>query len=249
MAIAEAALAARFNRPGHPIIDHHTYALASDGDLMEGVVLRGGFPGRSSGPGQAHRALRRQPRVHRRQHGPGLYGRPGGPLCRVRLAHRRGGDRQRHRRPGQAIHNARAETERPSFIGCARTSVTAVPTNRTWPPPTASRWARKRCGWPRRTSAGHWSPRSTSPTRPWTIFSKALDRGDQLQDEWNARFRGVCRKTYPRLAAEFSRFIERRASRALGEGPAGIQRGRWAAGHAQRERRGAQRHCRGICPS
>ncbi|HUH90550.1 MAG TPA: transketolase [Lysobacter sp.] len=38
MAIAEAQLAARYNRPGHPIIDHHTWALVSDGDLMEGVA-------------------------------------------------------------------------------------------------------------------------------------------------------------------------------------------------------------------
>lgn len=38
MAIAEAHLAARFNRDGHRIIDHYTYALVSDGDLMEGVA-------------------------------------------------------------------------------------------------------------------------------------------------------------------------------------------------------------------
>lgn len=38
MAIAEAHLAARFNRPGYPIVDHYTYVLASDGDLMEGVA-------------------------------------------------------------------------------------------------------------------------------------------------------------------------------------------------------------------
>jgi len=37
MAIAEAQLAALFNRPGQAIIDHYTYFLASDGDLMEGV--------------------------------------------------------------------------------------------------------------------------------------------------------------------------------------------------------------------
>ncbi len=37
MAIAEAHLAARFNRPGYPIVDHHTYVLVSDGDLMEGI--------------------------------------------------------------------------------------------------------------------------------------------------------------------------------------------------------------------
>jgi transketolase len=37
MALAEAHLAARFNRPGFEVIDHHTYVIASDGDLMEGV--------------------------------------------------------------------------------------------------------------------------------------------------------------------------------------------------------------------
>ncbi len=37
MAIAERALAARFNRPGHEIVDHRTFAIVSDGDLMEGI--------------------------------------------------------------------------------------------------------------------------------------------------------------------------------------------------------------------
>jgi transketolase len=37
MAIAERFLAATFNRPGFPIFDHFTYAIVSDGDLMEGV--------------------------------------------------------------------------------------------------------------------------------------------------------------------------------------------------------------------
>ena len=38
MAIAERMLAARFNRPGQTIVDHRTYALVSDGDLMEGIA-------------------------------------------------------------------------------------------------------------------------------------------------------------------------------------------------------------------
>lgn len=37
MAIAERWLAARFNRPGFEIVNHFTYVIASDGDLMEGV--------------------------------------------------------------------------------------------------------------------------------------------------------------------------------------------------------------------
>ena len=38
MAIAEAHLAARYNRPGHTVVDHRTWVIASDGDLMEGVA-------------------------------------------------------------------------------------------------------------------------------------------------------------------------------------------------------------------
>ena len=37
MAMAEQFLAARFNRPGHDLIDHKVWVIASDGDLMEGV--------------------------------------------------------------------------------------------------------------------------------------------------------------------------------------------------------------------
>jgi transketolase len=37
MAIAEAHLAAEFNRPGHAIVDHRTWVVCSDGDLMEGL--------------------------------------------------------------------------------------------------------------------------------------------------------------------------------------------------------------------
>ncbi len=37
MAIAEAHLSSKFNRTGHYTVDHHTYFIASDGDLMEGI--------------------------------------------------------------------------------------------------------------------------------------------------------------------------------------------------------------------
>jgi len=37
LALAERMLAARFNEPGHEVIDHHTFTIAGDGDLQEGV--------------------------------------------------------------------------------------------------------------------------------------------------------------------------------------------------------------------
>ena len=42
MALAERSLAATFNRPGHTIIDHHTYAFLGDGCMMEGISHEAG---------------------------------------------------------------------------------------------------------------------------------------------------------------------------------------------------------------
>ncbi|MDP7038647.1 MAG: transketolase, partial [Myxococcota bacterium] len=42
MAMAERRLAHLFNRPGYDLIDHHTYAFVSDGDLMEGIASEAG---------------------------------------------------------------------------------------------------------------------------------------------------------------------------------------------------------------
>ena len=38
LALAERVMAARYNRPGHEVVDHRTWVIASDGDLMEGVA-------------------------------------------------------------------------------------------------------------------------------------------------------------------------------------------------------------------
>ena len=38
MAMAERFLAERFNKPDYPVVDHFTYAIVSDGDLMEGIA-------------------------------------------------------------------------------------------------------------------------------------------------------------------------------------------------------------------
>ncbi len=73
MAIAEAHLAARFNRPGHRIVDHHTYVLASDGDLMEGVTAEAASLAGHLAARQADRPLRRQPHLARRHDRPDVH--------------------------------------------------------------------------------------------------------------------------------------------------------------------------------
>ena len=85
MAIAEAALAAGFNRPGHQIVDHYTYVLASGGDLEEGISSEAGSMA-------GHLRLGKLIVLYANNHitiegntGIGLHGRPPGSFRRVRL--------------------------------------------------------------------------------------------------------------------------------------------------------------------
>jgi len=66
MALAEKLLAAEFNRPGHTIVDHHTYAFVGDGCLMEGISHEACALAGTLETEQAHRDLRRQRHLHRR---------------------------------------------------------------------------------------------------------------------------------------------------------------------------------------
>src|SRR4030066_596470 len=52
MAIAEAHLAAEFNRPGFEVVNHHVYGIVTDGDLMEGVASEAGSLGGYLGLGK-----------------------------------------------------------------------------------------------------------------------------------------------------------------------------------------------------
>ena len=60
MAAAERHLAARYNKPGLDIVDHFTYVMCGDGDLMEGVSHEACFIRRHAGPGEADSSVRRQ---------------------------------------------------------------------------------------------------------------------------------------------------------------------------------------------
>ena len=124
MAIAERFLAARYNRPGHEIVNHRTFCLVGDGDLMEGISSRGGVAGRAPEARQARVSLRRQPRLARRSDLAVLHrGRPAA-LRGLRLAGAARRERQheprRHRRGDPngrlagrpADHHRRADDDR-----------------------------------------------------------------------------------------------------------------------------------------
>ena len=82
MAIAEAHLAATF---GNDVVDHRTYVLASDGDLMEGISQEAIALAGPSEAEQADRAVRRQRHLDRRAAVARRLGRPGEALRSRRL--------------------------------------------------------------------------------------------------------------------------------------------------------------------
>jgi hypothetical protein len=102
-ALAERMLAAQFNRPEYPIVDHYTWVFAGDGCMMEGLLA-----GRNAQARQADCVLRQQWHLDRWR-GAGLVWRRHAAALRVvrlaRAARRRHGrhrDRARHsRRPGR----------------------------------------------------------------------------------------------------------------------------------------------------
>jgi transketolase len=109
MALAEKLLAAEFNRPGHEIVDHHTYVFLGDGCLMEGISHEACSLAGTLGPGQADRVLRRQRHFHRRPRRGLVHRRHAEALRSLRLA---GDPRRRRPRPDaieRAILAAKAE--------------------------------------------------------------------------------------------------------------------------------------------
>lgn len=56
-ALAESYLAAKFNRPGFPVVDHYTYAMCGDGCMMEGHRRGSRVPGGNAQAGQADCAV------------------------------------------------------------------------------------------------------------------------------------------------------------------------------------------------
>ena len=90
LAIAEAWLAARYNRPGHKIVDHYTYAICGDGDLMEGISQEAASLAGHLQSGKTHLPVRPESHFPRRSHRNRFYRERGKTLRSVWLAHARG---------------------------------------------------------------------------------------------------------------------------------------------------------------
>jgi len=208
MAIAERHLAARFNRPGHTVVDHHTYVLCSDGDLMEGVAAEAlslaGHLGLGklialyddnlvSLAGQA--ALSFSEDVPRRLDALGWHTQvvtDGNDLDAV----------------DRALRAARAEAARPSFIAIRTVIGYGAPkkagTHEAHGEPLGDeelRGAKRALGWPL-------EPMFHLPEPALAHFREARARGAAAQAEWQARF-AAWRQMFPALAAEWDQGLAR----------------------------------------
>lgn len=213
MAIAERHLAARFNRPGFPLVDHWTYAIASDGDLMEGVASEAASLAGHLGLGklvvlyddnritiEGDTALAFSEDVEARFAAYGwqtLGVEDGNDLAAV----------------ATALEAARADTARPALIrvrthigfGSPGKQDTADAHGAPLGPDEARR-AKENLDWPL-------EPAFHVPTQAREPYLRAAEAGRRARQAWDALFPPY-RKAHPELAAEW----ERRMAGRLPEG-------------------------------
>jgi transketolase len=204
MAIAERALAHRFNRPGHTIVDHRTYAIVSDGDLMEGVS---GEAGSLAGHLRLGKLIYLYDCNHISLDGPtslafstedvgkryAAYG--------WQVLHVPRGDTDLAA-IGEAISAAEADTSRPSLIVVETTIGYGAPnkqgTSGAHGSPLGAEevaLAKKALGWD--PSRSFYLPEAAL-----AHFRSAVERGRALQEEWARRF-AEWAKAHPDLASEW----------------------------------------------
>ncbi len=203
MALTERILAAEFNRPGFELVDHHTYAIVSDGDLMEGISHESASMAGHLGLGkliylyddnhitiEGDTALTFSEDIPQRFEAYGWY---------VQAV-----DGHERATVSDAIRRAQAETERPSLIIC-RTHIGYGSPNKQ---DTA-----KVHGEPlgvdevRRTKeALAWPPDAhfLIPDEVSAHFRTAVERGARAQGEWETLFERY-ETAHPDLAAEWKR--------------------------------------------
>ena len=205
LALAERMLAARFNREGHEIFDHFTYALASDGDLMEGVS-------HEACALAAHLALGKLVVLYDDNHisidgptslsfsedVPARFAAYGWHVARV--------DGHDAGAVSAAIAAAKAETGRPSLVAC-RTHIGFGSPNRQDTSkahgeplgPDEIRLTKERLGWPV-------DAQFLVPDEVRAFFGAVAEKGAKAEDGWNARL-AAYRAAHPDLAAQLDLFL------------------------------------------
>ena len=202
MAIAERLLAHRFNRPGHTIVDHWTYAIVSDGDLMEGVSAEAASLA-------GHLRLGKLVYLYDCNHvsldGPtALTFSTEDVAARYRaygwqVLHVANGDTD-FRAIGDALHEARAETSRPSLIIVETTIGYGSPNKQGTADAHGSPLGSAEVALTKQRLG--WDPALTFhvPDDVRQHMGAAVERGVQAEATWTARFDAYAR-AHPDLAA------------------------------------------------
>lgn len=201
MAIAESHLAVRFNRPRFKIIDHYTYCLAGDGDLMEGVAAEAASLAGHLGLGKLiclYDDNRLSPAASTdlvfSEVRAGRFAAYGWHVQTVA----EGNDLATI---GRAIAKARNETSRPSII-LIRTHIghgspdkpDSFEVNGSPLGAEEVKLTKENLGWPL-------DPLFYIPKKALRYFHLALKQGKKREAEWNARF-AAYEEAYPELARE-----------------------------------------------
>ena len=200
MAIAEAHLASRF-----PVVDHYTYALASDGDLMEGVASEAASLAGFLKLGKLivlyddnHVSLEGPTAVAFTEDVGGRFRSYGWQVLRVP-------DGNDLDAVDAAIRLAQADKGRPSLL-IARTHIGyGSPKQDTFEAhgeplgPEATRKTKEKLGW-------SLEPAFYIPKEASAHFRKALDRGGQLESQWNGTLNEY-RRQHPEDGAQLDRII------------------------------------------
>jgi len=207
MAMAERFLAERFNRPGHTIVDHYTYGIVSDGDLMEGVGSEAASLAGHLRLGKLiylydnnHISLAGSTDLTFTEDAGKRFASYGWHVPRVE-------DGNDLAAIGRAIAAAQAETERPSLIMVHTHIGYGSPhkqdTFEAHGSPLGEdevRATKQALGWPL-------EPTFYIPDEALAHFRQALNRGRAWQAEWQQRFDAYV-KEHPALAAEFLRLLQ-----------------------------------------
>jgi transketolase len=200
MAIAEAHLAARYNRPGHAILDYVTYVIASDGDMMEGVASEAASLAGHLGLGKLV-VLYDDNRISIEGKTDLAFTEDVGSRFRAydwQVLRVDGNDRKE---VAAALEAARRETTRPSLI-VARTHIGFGSPNRQDTAkahgealgPDEVRRTKEHLGWPL-------EPEFYIPEEALANFRQAVGRGAELEREWDEAFEAY-EEAYPAEAAE-----------------------------------------------
>jgi transketolase len=204
MAIGEAHLAARYNRPRHTIFDHMTYVIASDGDMMEGVQAEAASLAGHLRLGKLI-VLYDANQVTLSGSTSLTFTEDVGARYRAYGWHVQevadGNDLAAITRAVQAAKDAR---DAPSLITVRTTIGYGSPSRAgTWKAhgnplgEEETRDTKRALGWPE-------EPAFLIPERALARFRDALERGRTLQAGWNQRFSAYA-KEHPELAREIAR--------------------------------------------